>query len=105
MIINEFEWDDNKNESNKKKHGIDFNDVKEVFKDKDKKIEADSRKDYGEERWKLIGKLLEYIIAIIYTVRGTVTRIISARPASRKEKAEYNNQKELKNKEQNKNEK
>ena len=29
----EFEWDENKNKSNREKHGIDFNDAKEVFND------------------------------------------------------------------------
>ena len=29
-----FEWDENKNNSNKEKHGLDFNDTKKVFKDK-----------------------------------------------------------------------
>lgn len=45
MIKNNFEWDDNKNESNKKKHNIDFNDAKEVFKDEDSEIKADKRKN------------------------------------------------------------
>ncbi len=98
MIINEFEWDDNKNESNKKKHGIDFNKAKEVFKDKDSKVEADLRKDYGEERWEIIGIMLKIIVVVIFTIRGLATRIISARRANKKEKAEYNNHKQLKNK-------
>jgi len=46
----EFEWDENKNKSNKQKHGIDFNDTKEVFKDENSKIAHDLRKDYGEDR-------------------------------------------------------
>ncbi len=83
---NEFEWDDNKNESNKKKHGIDFNKAKEVFKDENSKTEIDSRKNYGEERWKIIGKMFKVIIVVIYTIRKQVIRIISARPAKRKEK-------------------
>ncbi len=97
MIINEFEWDDNKNESNKKKHNIDFGDAKEVFKDEDKKKIPDLRKDYGEKRWKLIGELLKAIIVVIYTIRGAVIRIISARPAKKYERELYNNQKQSKN--------
>ena len=41
-----FEWDENKNKTNMQKHGIDFNDAKEVFKDKDSKLAPDLRKDY-----------------------------------------------------------
>jgi uncharacterized DUF497 family protein len=86
-----FEWDENKNQVNIEKHGIDFNDAKEVFNDEDKKISADLRQDYGEDRWKVIGKLYGSIISLIYTVRNEFTRIISARTASRKERNEYNN--------------
>lgn len=87
----EFEWDENKNKSNTQKHGINFNDAKEVFKDENSKIAPDLRKDYGEERWKIIGKIYGSIISVIYTVRNKVTRIISARKASSIERKEYNN--------------
>ena len=86
----EFEWDENKNKSNAQKHRIDFNDAKEVFKDENSKIAPDLRKDYGEERWKIIGKIYGSIISVIYTVRNKVTRIISARKASSIERKEYN---------------
>ena len=87
----DFEWDEDKNKSNTQKHGIDFNDAKEVFKDENSKIAPDLRKDYGEERWKIIGKIYGSIISVIYTVRNKVTRIISARKASNIERKEYNN--------------
>ncbi|NER02663.1 MAG: BrnT family toxin [Okeania sp. SIO3C4] len=85
----EFEWDENKNKSNKEKHGIDFNDAKEVFKDENKKVTPDLRKDYGENRWKVVGQIYGSIISVIYTIREK-TRIISARLASRKERKDYN---------------
>ena len=87
----EFDWDENKNKSNQKKHGIDFNDAKEVFEDESSVISEDLRKDYGENRWKIVGKIYGSIISVIYTIRDKVTRIISARKASRKERDEYNN--------------
>ena len=87
----EFEWDENKNKSNKQKHGIDFNDTKEVFKDENSKIAHDLRKDYGEDRWKIIGKTYGSIVSVIYTVRNKVIQIISARKASINERDEYNN--------------
>ncbi len=86
-----FEWDENKNSSNKKKHGIDFNDAKNVFKDENRKITSDIRKNYGENRWKIIGKIYGTIISVIYTMRNKAVRIISARKSSRKEREEYNN--------------
>jgi uncharacterized DUF497 family protein len=87
----EFEWDENKNKSTTQKHGIDFNDAKEVFKDENSKTAPDLRKDYGEERWKIIGKIYGSIISVIYTERNKVTRIISARKTSSIERKEYNN--------------
>ena len=88
-----FEWDENKNKSNLEKHGIDFNQAKEVFNDKDKIEITDNRKDYGEERKKIIGKVMDLLLSIIYTIRGTAVRIISARAASKKERKDYNNNK------------
>lgn len=88
----EFEWDEIKNITNKQKHGIDFNDAKEVFKDQDSKLAPDLRNDYKEDRWKIIGKIYGSVISVIHTGgRNNVTRIISARKASSKEREEYNN--------------
>ncbi len=88
----EFEWDESKNKSNREKHGIDFNDAKEVFKDENRKTSPDLRVDYGEDRWVTIGKLIDTIIVVIYTIRETTYRIISARYAKKKERETYNNQ-------------
>jgi len=87
----EFEWDEKKNTSNQEKHGIDFNDAKEVFNDENIRITPDLRADYGESRWKIIGKLYSSIITVIYTNRDNSVRIISARKASHNERNEYNN--------------
>jgi hypothetical protein len=86
----EFDWDENKNKSNQDKHGIDFNDAKDVFNDKNSKVSEDLRKDYGESRWKIIGKIFGSIISVIYTIRDKAVRIISARKAGQKERDEYN---------------
>ncbi len=85
-----FEWDENKNKSNRKKHGIDFNDAKEVFKDPNRTNSEDNRQDYGEKRWITIGKMYKVIIVVVYTIRDA-TRIISARMANKKERKHYNN--------------
>jgi len=79
----EFEWDENKNKSNIEKHGIDFNQAKEVFNDDNKVEVPDDRQDYGEKRTKIIGKAVDLILSVIYTLRGAATRIISARAAGR----------------------
>ncbi len=88
----EFEWDENKNKSNQEKHGIGFNDAKEVFKDNNRKTSPDLRNDYGEDRWITIGKLIDSIIVVVYTIREAAYRIISARYAKKNERKIYNNQ-------------
>ena len=85
-----FEWDENKNKSNQEKHSIDFNDAKDVFNDENRKISEDLRHEYGESRWKVIGKIYGSIISVIYTMRDAAVRIISARKASKKEREKYN---------------
>ncbi len=85
----EFEWDNNKNQSNQKKHGISFEDASGVFDDNNRIEYQDSRNDYGEDRWKTIGQVFGIIISVIFTIRDTVIRLISARRASRSERDEY----------------
>jgi uncharacterized protein len=87
-----FEWDEDKNRKNIQKHGIDFNDAKEVFQDQNRLTSPDLRKDYGEIRWKTIGNILGLIFSVIFTLRNSAVRIISARKASKKERDEYLNQ-------------
>ena len=86
----QFEWDENKNSSNQEKHGVDFNQAIEVWNDENRLETPDNRKDYGETRIKIIGKALNLMLSVIYTTRDTVTRLISARSASRGERKKYN---------------
>ncbi|MCU7244334.1 MAG: BrnT family toxin [Microcystis aeruginosa WS75] len=52
----EFEWDDQKNNINIEKHGIDFNFAKEIFSGV-WISKPDNRRDYGEERLIALGLL------------------------------------------------
>jgi uncharacterized protein len=88
----EFEWDEYKNQSNVSKHGIDFNDAKKVFDDLKRIKSPDLRKEYNEERWITIGKIQNIIIVVVYTLRNTKFRIISARYAKKSEREQYNNE-------------
>ena len=47
---------------------------------------VDARREYGEVRIRAIGAVADRILAVVYTDRGGVRRIISARPANRKER-------------------
>jgi len=83
-----FDWDEAKRLSNFLKHGIDFENV--VFALQEPRIERPSHR-HGESRTMAICREAEDIITVIYTMRGDVCRIISARPASRYEQANYHN--------------
>lgn len=81
-----FEWDERKREANIEKHGTDFVDATRIF-DGLWLVQRSDRK--GEVRWVAIGQLDERVISVIFTQSGETCRIISARPARRKERAAY----------------
>jgi hypothetical protein len=88
-----FEWDEAKAASNRRKHGIDFDDAVEVFYDPHAVSEQDRVVD-GEARWQTIGMAGGVIILhVAHTVDernlDEVIRIISARRATRKERRRY----------------
>ena len=91
-----FEWDENKNKTNIRKHGIDFNDAVEIF-DGPMLTHLDNRVEYGEGRYIGIG-FLRHIIALVVFVEfdnNDMIRIISARKATKNESKRF--QKEIKN--------
>jgi len=87
-LLMEFEWDNEKNNKNIKKHGIDFADAALIF-DHPMFVYEDVRKDYGEQRFNGIGVLQGIEISVVYTQRGRKIRLISARKASKDERKKY----------------
>jgi uncharacterized protein len=83
-----FEWDAAKNAANLEKHGIDFEDAIGIF-DGPVLEQPDDRRDYGEQRIVAFGVVEDRELAVVYTIRGTHRRIISARRADRNERKEY----------------
>ncbi|MBQ2680265.1 MAG: BrnT family toxin [Firmicutes bacterium] len=86
-----FEWDDNKEQINIRKHGIDFSTAAYVFDDFYHIEIFDEAHSESEDRFIAIGMVddIAVIIAVIYTERGEIIRIISARKATRREKEVY----------------
>ena len=65
-----FEWDENKNQINLRKHDIDFVEAAKVFKDPNFIVSGDGRHDYGEARFQIIGAVDPYgILLVVYTER------------------------------------
>jgi uncharacterized protein len=81
-----FEWDDSKNKSNLQKHGLDFIDAVKIFRGE---ILSAKSSYAAEVRWIAIGAIKETEIAVIYTMRGEVCRVISARRARKHERQKY----------------
>lgn len=84
-----FEWDEEKNKANIAKHGVRFEDAVTIF-DSFTLDRIDDREDYGEVREISLG-LFEGIavLVVVHTDRDGNRRIISARPANRKERRDY----------------
>lgn len=87
----EFEWDENKNQRNIAKHGVDFCYAMEIFNDLDRLAWEDTRQDYGEMRYITLGTIEGSIYTVVYTIRGAIYRLISARGAHRNERKTYEN--------------
>jgi hypothetical protein len=86
------EWDDRKNAANIKKHGMDFSHAAQLFSGLYPLLaEPDLREDYGEERWRGIGRIGTKIAVVIFTHNPAFNtiRIISLREAETHEQNDY----------------
>ena len=86
------EWDEAKNEINKREHkGLCFEDAQYVFADLERieRLDRSESNASGEERWQTIGKVGS-VFFVVYTERGENKRIITARPADKSERRSYN---------------
>ena len=88
----EFEWNENKSTSNKKKHGISFEEAKTCFEDEYAKVFYDAEHSSLEDRSILIGLSMTLkTLVIVFTERlenngnKIINRIISARKATQRE--------------------
>jgi len=92
----QFEWDDQKNQANKKKHGVSFELATLVFGDPHAvSVPNDCQ---TEERWLTMGLVKAVLVIVVAHTVGEdqdheeIVRIISARKAKRAEREEYENQ-------------
>lgn len=89
-----FEWNEIKNRANIDKHGISFEEAKDVFEDPLHISKLDFRFNYFEERWITIGSSKKTKILVVANLFFTndgeeIIRIISARKANKKEREYY----------------
>ena len=90
-----FEWDENKNQINQRKHGISFEEAQAVFEDEHAILFDDPDHSESEERFLLIGLYRKTRVCIVSNCyRGTdeTIRIISERKATKLERSVYDEQ-------------
>lgn len=90
----EFEWHPGKAASNLRKHGVDFNLATAIFQDPLALSVRDEDHDESEERWVTMGQSRQGRLLIVShtfheTGDRTTVRIISARPATRSERRQF----------------
>jgi uncharacterized DUF497 family protein len=78
-----------KSERCRQERGFAFPDIVPAFVDPDRRIEPDLHHSFGEDRFRLLGRVEGRLFAIVYTRRGTAARIISARKANARERRRY----------------
>src|SRR3954468_702877 len=88
IVSPEFEWDENKRVSNVEKHGLDFADCLDVFLDPDAFVYLSVRSE-AEKRYVIIGRIGERSVSVVFTRRGSLIRLISARSSGRNERRRY----------------
>jgi len=85
-----FEWDEQKAESNERKHGVTFIEAATCFLDPHQIAFYDPEHSDDEDRELLIAHSRDgRLLVVSHTMRGEVIRLISARPATRMEAADY----------------
>ena len=89
-IINNqtFQWDSEKAELNWRKHTVSFEDAALVFSDENRIEQFDEEHSDFEDRYITVG-LVKKILFVVYTERGEVIRLISARRANAEERRDY----------------
>jgi hypothetical protein len=89
-----YEWNEEKNKLNQQKHGVSFEEAKEVFDDPLQISKLDKRFSYFEERWITVGATSKSKVLVVANLFFTddgeeIIRIISARKANKLERESY----------------
>lgn len=85
----EFEYDPEKSESNKAKHGIDFEEAQRLWADMNSILLNTALTD--EERFLVVGTIDKTLWTAVITFRNGTVRIISVRRSRKDEKQAYDN--------------
>jgi hypothetical protein len=87
-----FVWDERKNRTNQRKHGVSFEEAQTAFLDENARVYSDPDHSEDEDRFILLGvsfRLRTLVVCHCYREKESVIRIISARKADRYEQTNY----------------
>jgi uncharacterized DUF497 family protein len=93
--IDGFEWDKWNKEKSWLKHNIIYKEAEEVFDDDYAYTSEDIKHSQIEKRYQVLGvSKINNKLVIVFTIRKTKIRIISARVMNKNEKIKYENEKQ-----------
>lgn len=84
----EISFDPEKNARNIRERNLSF-ELAAEFDFESAVTTEDTRQDYGEPRFRSMGRIASELYALVFTVRGEALHIISLRKANRRERARY----------------
>lgn len=85
-----FQWDSGNSGKSLDRHQVSQNEAEEAFFNRPVVVVDDTRHSVAERRFALLGVTNEgRAVTVIFTTRGGLVRVISARDMSRKERREY----------------
>jgi len=84
-----FEWDADKSDTCFKERGFDFAYTLRTFLDPKRIVRKDTRWSYGKDRYQMLGAIEHRVFVVVYTIRSSAIRIISARKANQREVKDY----------------
>ncbi|MBI2981750.1 MAG: BrnT family toxin [Deltaproteobacteria bacterium] len=73
-----FEWDERKNQSNGRKHGVSFEEARGAFLDPQRKIRLNKKHSGSEKRFFCFGRVGSRVMTVRFTMRRGNIRIIGA---------------------------
>ena len=89
--LNGFEWDEGNSEKNWAKHRVARSECEEVFFNRPLVVAEDQEHSQDEARYYALGQSdRERKLFVVFTIRGALIRVISARDMNRTERRIYN---------------
>jgi uncharacterized DUF497 family protein len=90
-----FEWNAGNRDKNWERHGVAPGEAEQIFFNRPVLVAADPEHSQGEPRYAALGQTNEgRLLAVVFTIRGTLIRVISARDMRRRERRRYEQEEE-----------